>query len=272
MMKLNRHPEKTEMTPGGSRATSGPVLSATSIGKRFSGLQALSAVDLDIFPGEIVGIIGPNGAGKSTLINVLSGLYRPDGGRIVLDGAEITNANASARARMGLSRTFQHTRALSSFTVREAIRLAYSSPRVRRRMSTNEIHELAARFGLDGYLNRLVPLLPYGAQKVLNIALISLCNPKVVLLDEPFAGVTTDDIESLSQVISDLRAVGVGVALVEHDMISLMRLSDRVVVLDAGTTVASGTPVEVQANELVREIYLGGSSKSAAAKGAAGNG
>jgi branched-chain amino acid transport system ATP-binding protein len=240
----------------------GAVLTASSVGKRFSGLQALDQIDLAITPGEVVGIIGPNGAGKSTLINVLSGLYRPDSGRIVLDGTDVTRMDVAARARMGLSRTFQHTRALNSFTVQEALRLAYSSPRVRRRMSAASARELATRFGLEGYLNRLVPVLPYGAQKVLNIALISLCDPKVVLLDEPFAGVTAEDIDSLSQVIAELRSSGVGVALVEHDMVSLMRLSNRVVVLDAGAMVAAGTPAEVQANELVRKIYLGESAKS----------
>jgi branched-chain amino acid transport system ATP-binding protein len=233
------------------------VLSAESVDKRFSGLQALSDVSLSVHRGEVVGIIGPNGAGKSTLINVLSGLYRPDRGRILLGGKDVSRANAAARARMGLSRTFQQTRALSSFTVREALRLAYGAPRVRRRTTGDKVGDVAERYGLAPHLDKLVTVLPYGGQKVLNMAMMMICEPTVVLLDEPFAGVTADDVQILGQVATDMAAEGAGVALVEHDMLSLMRLSHRVVVLDAGRTVAEGNPAEVQANDLVQEIYLG---------------
>jgi ABC-type branched-subunit amino acid transport system ATPase component len=238
-------------------ASSSPLLIARSVHKKFGGLKALEEVDIEVRSGEILGIIGPNGAGKSTLINILAGLYRPDGGRIFMGNVDITKTSVPGRAQLGLVRTFQHTRALTSFTVREALRLASHSPQVHRMKERPDVAAIADEFGLEPYLDRLVPLLPYGTQKVLNIALISCGDPKVLLLDEPFAGVTAEDVSKLSNLALELRKRGIGIVLVEHDMKSLMLLSDRVVVLDGGRTVAEGPPKEIQDNEMVRTIYLG---------------
>lgn len=247
---------------------SGAALDATGLSKRFGGLQAVLDVDMHLERGRTVGVIGPNGAGKSTLINLLSGLYRPDRGQIRFAGSDVSRRDLAARSRAGLLRTFQQTKVLRSFLVRDAIELGLSSPRARRGGSGSDVAELADSFGLGAYLGRYVGELPYGTQKVLNLCLIAASRPIVLLLDEPFSGVTASDVEMLSALIRRLRDNGTAIGLVEHDMGALMPLSDRVVVLDAGRVILDASPQAVQASDQVQRIYLG--RKPASTRGARG--
>ncbi|HVW42187.1 MAG TPA: ATP-binding cassette domain-containing protein [Amycolatopsis sp.] len=233
------------------------VLEGRGLSKRFGGLHAVSDVDLTLRAGCVLGIIGPNGAGKSTVVNLLSGMYRADGGSVLLRGKDVSNHDLAARSRCGLVRTFQHTKVLTSFTVGGAMELAVKSPRNRAAARRGTVAALARDFGLAGVLHRDVRELPYGTQKVVNLALVALTSPVAVLLDEPFAGVTRSDIDRLCEVIERLRAAGTAIGLVEHDMDTLMRLSTSVLVLDSGRLVTEGSPADVQADERVRRIYLG---------------
>jgi ABC-type branched-subunit amino acid transport system ATPase component len=233
------------------------VLAARGLSKRFGGLQAIDGVDLVLRAGCVLGIIGPNGAGKSTLVNLLSGLYRADAGTVELAGRDVSRADLAALSRQGLLRTFQHTKVLSSFTVAQAIDLARRSPRGRVGSGRDTAGTFAEEFGLGEVLHRRVTELPYGTQKVLNLCLIAMAAPIVVLLDEPFAGVTRADIERLSRVMERLLGAGAAIGLVEHDMPALMKLSTTVLVLDSGRVVTEGPPARIQNDEQVRRIYLG---------------
>jgi branched-chain amino acid transport system ATP-binding protein len=239
-----------------AEVATGTVLEGRGLSKRFGGLQAVADVDLVLRGGSVLGIIGPNGAGKSTLVNLLSGMYRPDRGTVLLRGRDVSGDDLAARSRRGLVRTFQHTKVLASFTVADAMDLAVKSPRSRA-SRRGPVTALAEDYGLGPVLHREVRELPYGTQKVVNLGLVALTDPVAVLLDEPFAGVTRDDIDRLCLVIERLRAGGAAIGLVEHDMDTLMRLSTTVLVLDSGRLVTEGSPGEVQADERVRRIYLG---------------
>jgi ABC-type branched-subunit amino acid transport system ATPase component len=233
------------------------VLNAHGLDKRFGGLQAIADVDVTLRAGTVLGVIGPNGAGKSTLVNLLTGMYRPDRGEVLLQGRDISREDMPTRARRGLLRTFQHTKVLRSFTVAQALDLACRSPRGRSGDRRSRVAAVAADFGLERVLGRRVLELPYGTQKVLNLGLVALAEPVAVLLDEPFAGVTAADVGRLSRVVERLRAAGTAIALVEHDMRALMALSTTVLVLDSGKVVTEGTPAAIQDDPEVRRIYLG---------------
>lgn len=246
-------------------ATADPVLAVQQVGKVFAGLQALTDVNLELRRGEVLGIIGPNGAGKSTLINVVTGLYPPSSGRVHFAGEDVTKTSLDKRSRLGLVRSFQSTRTFASMTVRNALTLAGESPRGRAEGSTSDDAERTLdEFGLSAYADREASELPYGAQKILNLALIALCRPLALLLDEPFAGVGLEDVNRLSHIIDDLRGSGVAIAVVEHNIEALLRLADRVTVLDAGKVIFEGTPAEARSSEAVKLAYLG---QGAAAKG-----
>jgi ABC-type branched-subunit amino acid transport system ATPase component len=233
-----------------------PTLAVAGIHKQFGGVAALTGVSFSLQCGEITGIIGPNGAGKSTLVNVITGVYPPDSGQIKLQDVDITRLNAKARANAGIMRTFQHTRSLTSFTVEQALRLAGKAPRAGSE-SRDSRESIADRFGLSDVLQRRFSELPYGTQKVINLCLIAMNYPMVVMLDEPFAGVTATDIKRLEVIVRELCAGGCAVGLIEHDMAALMRLSQRVIVLDAGKVIMEGTPTAVRLDPGVQEVYLG---------------
>jgi ABC-type branched-subunit amino acid transport system ATPase component len=242
-----------------------PIVSVDGVGKAFGGIQALEAVSLVLCAGEVLGIIGPNGAGKSTLINVVTGLYAPSEGTVLFDGDDVTSASLAKRARLGLVRSFQSTRTFGSLTVVEALRLAADAPRPRSlRVDRSEVQNTLEEFGLAPYATRGASELPYGVQKVLNLALVAICRPRALFLDEPFAGVGRDDVARLSSVIEQLRSREVALAVVEHNIEALLRLADRVTVLDSGRTIFNGTPTEARSSEAVRVAYLG---QGAAAKG-----
>jgi branched-chain amino acid transport system ATP-binding protein len=234
------------------------VFTAAGLSKSFSGVRALDDASLTLRRGEILGIIGPNGAGKSTLINLATGLFKPDSGVMTFEGRDVAGVSLPKRARLGLMRSFQQTRVFGSMTVLEALRLGAESPSAKRHRTGGDAAEAAIeRFGLGEFRDRVAADLPYGVQKVLNIALVALGSPRALFLDEPFAGVSSDDVQRISDVIESIRDEGVAIGLVEHNIEALLRLADSVVVLDSGKLIFEGLPDEARNSEIVREAYLG---------------
>jgi ABC-type branched-subunit amino acid transport system ATPase component len=237
-----------------------PVFEATALSKSFAGVHALADVSFTLRAGRILGIIGPNGAGKSTFINVATGLFRPTAGRVVFDGRDVTRTSLAERSRHGLMRSFQHARTFGSLTVAESLRLAAESPRGR---STGGHEAVLERFGLQPFAETLTAEAPYGVQKVVNLALLAQCAPKVLFLDEPFAGVDAEDVRRISAVVEAIRDSGVAIGLVEHNIEALLRLADQIVVLDSGRVIFEGTPSEARSSTIVQEAYLGRSAVAA---------
>lgn len=247
-------------------------LQARDVTKTFGGLTALSQVALELAPGEVHGLIGPNGSGKTTLLNLLSGYYRPDGGAITLDGAEISTASVQDRAGLGIARTFQKPRLLPTLSVLDNVMLggwrdaragflatALSAPRVRTDEARlrQRAEELLHGVGLAHALGRRANLLEHAEQRFLEIARGLALRPRFMLLDEPAGGLTPAEIEHLGAVIRVMRDAGIGVLLVEHHTDFVFRVSDRVTTLDVGTVIKRGTPDEVRRDPEVIRIYLG---------------
>ncbi|WP_349360918.1 ABC transporter ATP-binding protein [Stappia sp.] len=248
------------------------ILQVAEIGISFGGVRAVDNVSFSAGTGEVFSIIGPNGAGKTTLFNLVSGVYTPKGGRVLLDGAEVTALEPNRLAERGLSRTFQNLQVFFRMTARENVMVgrhlkesrglfahlfALPSTLRQNRESERIADDLLARVGLADYADTPAASMPYGALKRLEIARALAAEPKVVLLDEPAAGcnpVETEEIEVLIRKIAD---DGVAVVLVEHDMKLVMRISDRVLVLDQGRVLAEGPGAEIRTNPKVIEAYLG---------------
>jgi branched-chain amino acid transport system ATP-binding protein len=251
-----------------------PRLSATGITVRFGGLLALDDVAIEIPAGCIVGLIGPNGAGKSTLFSVLSGLRKPQAGRVLIDGDDVTATGARTRAGLGLARTFQHPELFQGLTVREHLTLAYRLKHSPRRMwtdlfnggglrrpaaaETERIDLLVEGLNLTRIQHDPVMGLPLGLARMVEIARSIAREPSVLLLDEASSGLDAGETEELAAVLKALvRTRGVSLLLVEHDVDLVLGLSDRVYVLDFGIRIADGTPAEIRGNPRVRAAYLG---------------
>jgi ABC-type branched-subunit amino acid transport system ATPase component len=249
------------------------LLTVQSLSKAFAGVHALDDFSLEARPGEIVGLIGPNGAGKSTVINLLSGFHRPDGGQITFDGHDITQAEPSRIAQLGMVRTFQHIRLFGSLTVRQNVEAAAQA---RRRVSLadalartpryhdtmhrmrDEADELLGLFELRDVQDRPARTLAYGDQRRVEIVRALATEPRLLLLDEPAAGMNDAEAGALAdflQEVSERRRLAI--VLVEHHLDVVMRLCQRVVVLDHGITIAQGTPDEVTHHPEVLRAYLG---------------
>jgi branched-chain amino acid transport system permease protein len=231
-----------------------PRLRATAIRKRFGELKALDGVDLEVAPGEILGLIGPNGSGKSTLLNVLSGVTRPDTGSVELLGRDATRLGPNRIARSGLSRTFQNIRLFDNLTVRENVRAGARGEQAR----DDRVDALLVRLGLADVLDAPADSLAYGLQRRLEIARALVSEPAVLLLDEPAAGMNEQETDTL---LHDIRAVrddsGCSIVVVDHDLRLIMHLCDRIQVLEQGRTLAVGTPDAVVADPAVVAAYLG---------------
>jgi branched-chain amino acid transport system ATP-binding protein len=237
------------------------VFTAVGLSKRFAGVQALTEVGFALSPGRILGIIGPNGAGKSTFINVATGLFRPDAGTVTFEGQDVTKLSLPERAQRGLLRSFQHARTFGSLTVLEALRVGAESPRGRAvAEQTGGPDAIVERFGLAPFAHRVTADVPYGVQKIVNLALVAQCAPRVLFLDEPLAGVGTDDVARIGEAIEAIRADGVAIGLVEHNIEALLRMAGHVVVLDSGRVVFEGTPDQTRDSDVVRVAYLGRSA------------
>ncbi len=248
------------------------MLAIKGLSKSFGGLMALDQVDFHVAQGHIHGLIGPNGAGKTTVFNVITGFLAPSAGAILFQGHDLTTKGPEAVTHLGIGRTFQNVRLFPQMTVLENILVgqhcraprglmrAFPIPSRRERTLREEAQELLTLVGLEDFRSRLAGGLPFGAQRLLELARALATRPLLLLLDEPRAGMNREETDRICRYVLGIRDLGVTVLLIEHDMNMVMQLSDRVTVLNFGRKIAEGTPAEVQKNEAVREAYLGSSS------------
>lgn len=249
------------------------LLEVSNLGIAFGGLQAVSQLDLKIEKGHLYGLIGPNGAGKTTVFNMLTGVYKPTEGNIVLDGNDITGATPEAISKAGIARTFQNIRLFKKMTVIENVKTAMQGHttygmadaifRTKKYWQqeaeiTARAKELLAVVHLSGKEDLEADNLPYGEQRRLEIARALATDMKLLLLDEPAAGMNPTETEELLEIINYIRKeFKVSVLLIEHDMSLVMKICERIQVLDFGTTIASGTPEQIANDPHVIEAYLG---------------
>lgn len=248
------------------------LLSIEGLGISFGGLKAVNDVSFGVKPGEIVSVIGPNGAGKTTLFNMISGVYQPGSGKVMLNGEDVTAMSPHLLARRGMCRTFQNLQVFQSMTVLENTIAGYhlqesgsvladllNLPSSRRRAKEAEAgaRDLLKRVGLERAAEREAGSLSYGSLKRLEIARAMALKPKVLLLDEPAAGCNAVETEEIDHLIAEIAASGVAILLVEHDMKMVMRISNHIVVLDHGEKIAEGDPASVSRNPAVIAAYLG---------------
>jgi len=242
------------------------LLEVETLTRRFGGLVAVNGVSLDLRRGEVHAVIGTNGAGKSTLINMLSGEIRASGGRIRLDGEDITQRAQFRRARAGVGRSYQRTTIFPEFTVLENCRLAAQAATPRPwalwqsaascAASNAAAHEALSAAGLDPVAGRIAGTLSHGAKRQLEVAMCLATRPRVLLLDEPLAGMGAEETERMLGLLESLKA-GHAILLVEHDMDAVFRIADRITVMVNGTVIASGDPAAIRSNPEVRTAYLG---------------
>jgi branched-chain amino acid transport system ATP-binding protein len=232
------------------------VLEVRGVGVHFAGLRALDGVTFTLGKKEILGLIGPNGSGKTTIVNVITGFQKHEGS-VWLDGTNITRLSPSTRAKQGLTRTFQGVRLFQKLTVQENIEVGALNSGGRRsaRVHAREAIEL---LGLSHVAHTPAGVLPYGDQRRLSLARCLALEPKVILMDEPAAGLGEQETEELGDAIEQIRKDhGISVLLIEHDVALVMRLSDRILVLAEGKLIASGPPGEIREDPLVISAYLG---------------
>ena len=221
-------------------------------------MKALGGVTLELARGEVVGLIGPNGAGKSTLVNVLSGFDRPDEGSVELEGQDVTRWSPHRRGRKGLARTFQHAHAFRGLSVRENVEVAALGVGAGSRTASERARALLERLGLTRYADAPAATLAHGDERRLGVARALATEPKFVLLDEPAAGLPEAEVPDFAAVVRTVSEEhGAGVLLIDHNMALIMETCDRIQVLDQGTVLAEGTPVEIRANLDVAAAYLG---------------
>jgi branched-chain amino acid transport system ATP-binding protein len=251
------HPASTSAPPIGE-----VLLEVRDVSKAFGGVHASRNLTFDVRQGEILGVIGPNGAGKTTVFNLISGFMRPDAGRISWLGTDVTKVSANRRARMGLVRTFQQPRTFAALTVRQNLVIAAQSRPITvahaaRRGDATSVDAIIDMFEFGSSADTVASDLSYGYAKRLGVAMAVATNPMLVLLDEPAAGLNSQDIQQLCDDLVTLRAAGASICVVEHHMDLVMEICDRVIVLDVGELIASGSPDEIMNHPQVIEAYLG---------------
>jgi branched-chain amino acid transport system ATP-binding protein len=248
------------------------LLSVEAVSKSFGGIDALRGVSFSVHEGQIKALIGPNGAGKTTLFNIASGLYRPGSGRVVFAEADVADKPTHHLCKMGMGRTFQHSQLFDEMTVLENVAVgrycrtkagilsaALGLPIHRReeRETGKAAHEALRRLDLDHLSGEAARNLPAGERHLVEIARSLAAGPRLLLLDEPAAGLNDEETKRLADTVLKIRDEGVTVLLVEHDMTFVMDISDEVVVLDYGKKIAEGPPLMIQDNEEVIKAYLG---------------
>jgi branched-chain amino acid transport system ATP-binding protein len=234
------------------------LLVAQDVSRRFGGLLAVSGLSFEVREGEVLGLIGPNGAGKSTTFNVISGFYRPTSGQLTFRGENITGMSASAISRRGLVRTFQHGSLLRDMSVHDNILIGALRAVRDRRARQQRIRETAELLGLGGFLETVAGSLPHGHQRMLSIAIALAARPKLLCLDEPLTGLNSTEIAVALAIMRRIREeFATTIMLVDHNMRAVMRICDRIVVLNHGLKLAEGTPAEIRDDPAVISAYLG---------------
>ncbi len=254
------------------------LLRTRGLTKLFGGVAAVSSVDVEIPAGEIRALIGPNGSGKSTFINLLSGIYTPNAGRVTFLGRDISGLRPHVVTRRGISRTFQNIRLFRDLSVLDNVMIGYQwhsrsgiwdaiLQTGREKRTEREIQDKArracARVGIEHFAEQRAGELPYGHQRRVEIARALAAEPSLLLLDEPVAGMNAAEAADLTTQLLKIREAGISILLVEHNMRFVMNLADRITVLDHGKMICEGRPDEVQRNDLVIEAYLGRSNEPA---------
>lgn len=244
------------------------ILQTRNLRKAFGGLVAVDDVSIDIEAGKTHSIIGPNGAGKTTFFNLLSGKYKPTSGQVFYKGQDITNMPFHQRAHIGIGRSFQITNIFPNLTVLENVRLAaqalgrdsfkfYRNAIAYQTYYARAMHVLAM-VGLADSMYRIANTLPHGGKRKLELAILLAPEPEVLLLDEPTAGMASEQVPELIQTIHHIQQTGgQTIVLVEHNMSVVMGISDKITVMNSGAVLAEGTPAEISANETVQNVYLG---------------
>jgi branched-chain amino acid transport system ATP-binding protein len=243
-----------------------PILRLRGVGRRFGGVHAVRDVDLDIAPGERRAILGPNGAGKTTLFNVISGEFPPTAGTVELFGTDVTHLPARRRAKLGLSRTFQTSRLFHGLSVEDNLYLAVLGVRTghlrpvflpkRDSAMREKARWIADAVGLGDRLGTLVGSLSHGEQRQLEVGMARASDPKLMMLDEPAAGLSRGERVALTELLLKLDPA-ITLILIEHDMDVALRVAEWVTMMHDGRIVVEGTPAEIRANELVHDLYLG---------------
>lgn len=262
--------------PGQKKKTHEPLLKLDSVAKAFGGVQALWNISFELKEGLVQALIGPNGAGKTTLFNLVTGIFAPDSGKITFDGKPIQGKKVQDLVRLGIARTFQNVELFGSMTALENVMVGQhvrtrcgfweAVTRVpwmvrEEKLARQEALEMMAFIGIEHLAKRKSAELPFGWQRLLEIARALSSKPRLLLLDEPAAGLNAVETHQLGKLLKKIQACGVTLLLVEHDMSLTMDVSNRIVVLDQGKKIAEGTPREIQADEAVMTAYLGRSEK-----------
>jgi branched-chain amino acid transport system ATP-binding protein len=257
---------ETQVQAANTTENAEPILRLRGIGRRFGGLRAVDGVDLDVAAGERRAILGPNGAGKTTLFNVISGEFPPSDGTIELFGSDVTHSPARKRAGMGLARTFQQSRLFEGLSVDDNLYLAALGVRSghtfpfrsskRDAPLRAEARATAAAVGLGHRLGALVSELSHGERRQLEVGMARASGPKLMMLDEPAAGLSPTERQTLTELLLALEPA-ITLLLIEHDMDVALRVAQWVTIMHDGRIVAEGTPAEIRANQMVHELYLG---------------
>jgi len=253
-----------------------PILELRDLSRHFGGLVAVNHFSFAVQPGSIHGLIGPNGAGKTTTFNVISGFYAPTGGQVIYQGRDVSGMKTAKLAMIGLVRTFQGTTLFKEFPVIDNVRIGchnsarstfmsrvLGTDREIEAAATRKAEELLDFFNLGVLRDEKAANLPHGHQRALGMAVALAAEPKIILLDEPFTGMNPEETARMMTLVRDVRNRGITVMLVEHDMQAIMGLCDTITVMNFGSLLAEGTPLEVRTNPQVIEAYLGSPAHAA---------